>query len=563
MGDRLSQADWSWPQIEPRYQELATTALSTRTVERWLANWSALKERVDEGLNRLYVARTLDTADESREERYHTYLEQIHTPAQSHEQRLKEKLLKSGLQPAGCEIPLRNLKTQAELFRAVNLPLLEQEKKLSSEYDKIIGAQTVEWEGTEITLQLLYKELEKPDRARRERAWRLGRSRQLQDRGALNDLWVRFLDLRGQLARNADLPDYRAYRWRQLLRFDYTPEDCRRFHAAIEQVAVPAAVRVIERRKAALGVDTVRAWDLYADKHGREPLRPFTTAEELINKSSAVFAAVDPALGGYFDTMVSEQLLDLDNRKGKAPGGYMEVFPAVRRPFIFMNAVGSAGDILTLLHEGGHAFHTFEAGALPYYHQLEIPMEFAEVASMSMELLGAPFLTSDHGGFYSEEESARTRIDHLEGILVFWPLMAIGDAFQHWIYENPEAARDPGNCDEAYAALWGRYAPFVDWSGLEDVLKWGWQRVLHYFHFPFYYVEYGMAQLAAVQIWANALQDRAGAVRNYRTALALGGTAALPTLYERAGAKFAFDAKALGEAVALIESTLDRLEQQT
>ena len=561
-GSALEFLDWEWSRVESHYRGLRSRNLSVATIAAWLADWSHLKELIEEGQSRLYVAKTLDTADPQHEQRYLSYLEEIYTPAEEQDQRLKQKLLASGLEPEGFAIPLRNLRAQAELYRDANLPLLEQEKKLGSEYDRILGAQTVEWEGEEITIDRLFLELEGPDRERRERAWRLGRTRQLHDRGALNDLWVRFLDLRSELARNAGLAEYRSYRWRQLLRFDYTPDDCRRFHEAIETVVVPAARRVIDRRVRALGIPSMRPWDASADKYGREPLRPFVAVQELINKGSAIFHHVDPVLGGYFDSMLPENLLDLDNRKGKAPGGYNEPLAAARLPFIFMNAVGTAEDVETLLHEAGHAFHVFESAALPYYPQLQVPMEFAEVASMSMELLASSFLTADQGGYYSDGEAARARIDHLERILWFWPSMAVGDAFQHWVYENPAAARDPDNCDQTYADLVGRFTPFIDWSDLGAELRAGWQRVLHFFQVPFYYVEYGMAQLAAVQIWKNALEDQAGAVRRYRSALALGYTIPLPELYAAAGARFAFDATTLGEAVALIESTVERLEQR-
>ena len=471
----LEFLEWDWSRVESHYQGLRSRSLSGASIADWLAGWSRLKELIEEGHSRLYVAKTLNTADPQREQRYLSYLEEIYTPAEEQDQKLKEQLLASGLEPESFSIPLRNLRAQAELYR------------------------------------------------------------------------------------DADLAEYRSYRWRQLLRFDYTPDDCRRFHEAIEAVVVPAANRVIDRRVRALGIALMRPWDASADKYGREPLRPFVAVRELIEKGSAIFHHVDPVLGRHFDAMQAGKLLDLDNRKGKAPGGYNEPFAAARRPFIFMNAVGTARDVETLLHEAGHAFHVFESASLPYYPQLQVPMEFAEVASMSMELLASPFLTADQGGYYSDEEAARARIDHLERILWFWPSMAVGDAFQHWVYENPAAARDPDNCDQAFAELVGRFTPFIDWSDLAEELRAGWQRVLHFFQVPFYYVEYGMAQLAAVQIWKNALEDQAGAVRRYRSALALGYTVPLPKLYAAAGARFAFDSASLGEAVALIETTVDRL----
>lgn len=556
----LELADWEWQEVEAHYLDLEGQTLDAETVDEWLAAWSRLKELVQEALNRLYVAKTLDTAEKKREARYNAYLEQIFTPSEEHEQKLKEMLLDSGLEPAGFEIPLRNLRTQAQLFRAANLPLLEHEIKLGSEYDKIIGAQTVEWEGKTITLPLLYRELEKSDRSGREKAWRLAMGRYQADRSAINEVWVSLLRLRKEIAANADLPDYRAYRWQQLLRLEYTPDDCMEFHEAIESVVVPAAERILERRRAALQLEALRPWDLQVDKFGRKPLEPFSSVDELILKTSNIFHAVDPVVGGYFDTMKSEGLLDLENRAGKAPGAYAESFAAARRPFIFMNAVGSAGDVKTLFHEGGHAFHVFECADLPYIQQLRVPSEFAEVASMSMELLSAPYLTTAHGGFYSEEDSARIRIKQLEDIVLFWPYMAVVDAFQHWAYQDGDAAADPEACDTNWARLWDRFMTAVDWSGLEQETSTGWHRKLHLFLYPFYYVDYGLAQLGAVQVWKNATADQAMAVRQYRKALAMGGTASLAELYRSAGAKLAFDAGTLGEAVSLIESTLEELE---
>jgi oligoendopeptidase F len=258
--------------------------------------------------------------------------------------------------------------------------------------------------------------------------------------------------------------------------------------------------------------------------------------------------------------MRAESLLDLDNRKGKAPGGYCAELAVERKPFIFMNAVGLHDDVQTLLHEAGHAFHVFEAARLPYHQQLEYGMEIAEVASMSMELLAAPHLTRDAGGYFSREEAARARVEHLEGIVLFWPYMAVVDGFQHWVYEHPDDARRPANCDATWDTLWQRFMPVVDWSGLEDQRRTGWQRKLHIFQLPFYYVEYGLAQLGAVQVWRNSLADPAHAVADYRRALAMGATATLPDLFAAAGARFAFDAGTLSEAVQLVERTIQELD---
>jgi oligoendopeptidase F len=481
------------------------------------------------------------------------------------QQTLRELLLQSGLQPAGMEIPLRNMRAEAALFREANLPLLTEEKKLGVEYDQTIGAQTVQWEGSERTLSQLQPVYQDPDRARRERAWRLAMQRRLTDRPQLNALWQKFLRLRGQLAANAGLNSYRDYAWQDRLRFDYTPQDCASFHTAIERVVVPAASRIYERRRQRLGLQTLRPWDLEVDVAQLPALRPFTDAAQLVRTSSAIFNRINPQLGEMFDTLDREQLLDLDNRKGKAPGAYCTGLPLARRTFIFMNSVGIHDDVQTLLHEAGHAFQDFHIAQnprLPFAQQWNTPLEFCEVASMAMELLAAPHLTAADGGFYSTADAARARTEHLEGIVLFWPYMAVVDAFQHWVYEHAGAAADPAQCDAQWARLWQRFMPGIDYSGMEDILATGWHRKLHIFQVPFYYIEYGLAQLGAVQIWRNAIKDKTTALAGYRAAIALGGSVPLPQLFAAAGARFAFDAPALQDSVALLEQTLADLEAQ-
>ena len=553
---------WPWEKIAPHYDELRQATLTADTVTHWLADWSRLGEYLYETYARLHVATTVDTTDRQAQQRFETFLETIVPEAQKADHDLKRKLVASGLQPPGFQIPLRNMRAQIDLFREENLPLLTQEHKLANEYDRIVGAQTVEWQYKEYTVSQMRPFLQSPDRALREEVWRLTAERQLKDRGPLSALWEQLLTLRQRIAANAGKPDYRAFRWQQMGRFDYTPADCRAFHKAIEEVVVPAAAAVLEKRRQRLGVDRLRPWDLDVDPLARPPLRPFRNVEELKAKSEAIFQHVDPQLGAYYHTMREENLLDLENRKGKAPGGYCTAFPVSRRPFIFMNAVGVHDDVQTMLHESGHAFHVFESQALPYIHQRDVPMEFAEVASMSMELLASPYLARDFGGFYTPPEAARARIEHLERSLLFWPYMAVVDAFQHWVYEHPEEAADPAACDRIWGGLWDRFMPVTDWRGLEDVKVSGWMRKLHIFQLPFYYVEYGLAQLGAVQVWGNALEDQAAAVAAYRKALALGGTVTLPELYAAAGAKFAMDAATLRRAVDLMMRVIEELEAE-
>jgi len=558
---------WTWSEIEPHYHDLEKHPLLPGNVGGWLADWSRLAEHLEEMYARLTVATTVNTADQEAEGRLNRYLDTVFPNSMAAEQRLKQKLLGSRLAPQGFEIPLRNLRAEADLFREANLPLLAEQQKLCLEYDKIFGAQTVNWEGQETTLARLQTVFEDPDRSKRERAWQLKAARQLDDRAAINALWQKFMDVRTRIAANAGKSSFREYIWQQKLRFDYSPEDCKNFQKTIEEMVVPSASRIYEKRKHALGLQTLRPWDLVDGWYARPTapegggvLKPFADVDELKAKTSAVFHRVDPVLGGYFDTMLKEGLTDLDNRKNKAPGAYCTSYTAIRRPFVFVNAVGVHDDVMTTLHESGHAFHIFETAKIPYIQQLIVPEEFSEVASMGMELLASPYLRREDGGFYSEADAARARIEHLERMILFWPFMAVVDAFQHWAYENPKAGLEPTACDQKWGELWDRFLPGVDWSGLEEVKVTGWHRKLHIHEVPFYYVEYGLAQLGAVQIWNHALNDQKKAVADYRQALSLGGRVALPDLFRAGGAKFAFDSATLRSAVDLMEKVVGELE---
>lgn len=550
---------WDWAQIEPCFQVLADQTLTPENVQPWLTEWSRLSELLSETYQRLFVAITVDTTDQESEARYNRFLDEIYPRSKAAEQVLKEMLVSSGLEVKGFEVPLRNLRTESEIYREENLALLAKELKQVAEYDRIIGAQTIDWDGAELTLKQADPYLEETDRSRREQIWRKCMQRTLADRAALNTLWGEMLSVRVQIAKNAGFANYREYRWKQMLRHEYSPKECERFHAAIEAVVVPAAVELYEKRRRKMGLETLRPWDLTVDSEGLPPLRPFSDVERLVSGVSEIFDRVDPQLCEFFEIMRRERLLDLENRKGKAPGGYCTEFIAAKRPFIFMNAVGIHEDIQTLLHEGGHAFHVFESAHLPYARLKEYPLEFAEVASMSMELLAAPYLSMP-GGFYLPEEAARARVTFLTEAIWFWPYMAVVDAFQHWVYTHEANAADPAECDAEWANLWQRFMPGVDWSGLEAEMITGWHRKPHIFEDPFYYVEYGLAQLGAFQVWRNSITDRPGAIRAYRSALALGGGAPLPDLYRAAGARLAFDADALGDAVQLGMQTIAELE---
>lgn len=551
--------DWTWENYQPFVDDLLNRDLTQDTVKGWLADWTALSNLASENMARANVANDQNTSDEQAETYLRTLYATIYPPLAEANTKLAKRLVESGLTVENFELPLKKMQADIDVFHVDNLPLQVQEQAIGMEYGKIVSNQTVNWNGEEVTAIELQKAWQDTDRAVREKSWRLWADRWLEDREAINNLWGQVYDVRQTMARQAGFANYRDYRWRQFKRFDYTPADCETFHRAIEEVVVPAARRANKRRQDALGVDTLRPWDLDAETSDKPALRPWETIEDFASKAENVFNKVDPELGAYFTTMRREGLLDLPNRKNKGPGAYCTRFGTSQRPFVLMNAVNRNDDVRTLLHEIGHAFHTFEVfGNLPYHQQQAYPIEFAEVASMAMELLASPYLTHEHGGYYTEEEAARDRIDHLERIIFFWPYMAVVDGFQQWAYTNEGVAKDPNACDDKWQELWSRFIS-VDYSGLEDTQRTGWHRKQHIYRYPFYYVEYGLAQLGAVQVWARALEDQAQAVADYRKALALGGTRNLPELFGTAGVKFAFDTDTLGKAVELIENTIESL----
>ncbi len=551
-----------WSNYEPYYQELEARELNQGNIEAWLADWSRLAETADEHYWRLFIATTVNTADAASKEAFDGYVENIQPAVKRAEQNLKDKLLASGLSPKSFETALRRMRAEAEIFNEENLLLLAEEQKLVTEYNDVIGSLTVLWDGEERTRSQMFSLLYEPDRSLRQRAWEVLEAQFLKVRQPINNLWEKFVLLRLKIAENAGMPDYRAYMWKQRFRFDYSPEDCKSFHAAIEEVVVPAAQRLYEKRRQRLGIETVRPWDVNVDPLGDAPIKPYETLEEFKSKACAIFARVDPKFGEYFQIMIDEDLLDLESRKNKAPGGYSLGLHVAHRPFVFMSNTHTPWDVQTILHEGGHAFHEFERAHVHFYQRGEIylPAEFAEVASMGMELIASLYKTKEYGGFYSEREAARALVELLEGFITFWPYMAVVDAFQHWIYENPTEGSDASKCENKWGELWDRFMIGIDYSGLEEAKKTYWHKQPHPFDSPFYYVEYGIALLGAAQVWRNARKDQAKAVAQYRKALALGATVPLPQLFAAAGAKFAFDAGTLKEIVDLMEEVIAEME---
>jgi oligoendopeptidase F len=555
--------DATWEEILPLYEELVNRPLDandTEAIEAWLNDWNALDVALLEAASLANVAVSCDSEDPEKEAAHLRFSSDIGPQRSQQLVLLANKLLDTGYTRPDLETTLRRFRTNRDLFREENIPLQQEISKLNNEYNKICGSMTVEWEGEEIPIPRLSPFLLDPDRETREKAWRLQFQPYIQKRDELADIFDKQLETRQQIARNAGFANYRDYIFEDKYRYDYTPEDCFAFHDAVEQTFVPAVARRHERRKEEMGLDTLRPWDLGSDPLGRPALRPYDTIEEMNATAARIFGNVDPLLGEQFGIMRQEELLDLDSRKGKRPGGFCTSFPHRKRPFIFMNSSGVGGDIRTLLHEAGHAFHGFASSDLPFIYQRMYGSEMAEVASMSMELLSAPYLRKEDGGYYNDEDYARARIEHLESIISLLTWVATVDAFQHWIYTDATAS-DRDARDAKWIEIWSRFDPDTDWSGLEQERTARWYKQLHIFLYPFYYIEYAIAQLGALQVWRNALQDQAKAVQDYRDALALGGSRPLPELFGAAGARLIFDAEGMSELVELIERELASVEK--
>ncbi len=547
-----------WETVAPSFAALASEELTASGVSDWLLRWSELEKTLGEAGAKAGRAKSEDTTDQVAEAAYLSFVQQIVPPWTIAAQILKTKLLAvPGFAPEPNQVQfLRRLRNDTDLFRESNVPIQAQLQTLANDYDKLTGPMTVTLSGKELTLPQAESLDLDTERRVREDAWRAVQNRWLQSRSDLDTLYLQMLPLRRHLAENAGLPNYRAFMWRSLRRFDYTPEDSLAFGAAIEAEVVPLARQILDARKQSLGVETLRPWDLNVDPAGQTPLRPFADVAELEAVTARIFDKIDPALGRDFEK-IREGFLDLDSRKGKAPGGYCAFFPKTGLPYIFMNAVGTDSDVRTLLHEGGHAFHGLASSAAqPLLWNRGAPMEFNEVASMAMELLALPYLSKESGGFYTEDEAKRARREQLEKSVLFLPYMAVVDGFQHWVYADAPETVTAADMDREWGKLWDRFMGGVDWSGFEEERVSGWHRKLHIFTVPFYYVEYGLAQLGALQVWRNALHDQAKAVRDYRAALALGNTRPLPELYAAAGARLAFDRETVGELTQLVATHL-------
>jgi len=547
----------AWDDIAPYYDELAERPLEPATVAAWLHAWSTLEELLTEAAAQAMIAYTIDTADSEKEADHLRFSSDILPKAEERSVALAKRLVESGYSRPDLDTTVQRFRTSIEIFREANVALFAEVEQHCATYQRVTGSMMAEWEGEQRPLPQLLPFLRSPDRAVRERAWRASTAPYVAQRGALASLFDRMYALRQKAARNAGFANFRDYVFPAKFRFDYTPADCERFHQAVELTVVPAVERVLGHRRARLGLDQLRPWDLQVDPYRDQPIRPFRTADELVTKARRVFERVAPELGREFQTMIDNRLLDLESRKGKAPGGYCETLQFQGRPFIFMNAVGLVDDVNTLLHEAGHGFHAFAAHRQPFIWQRHPGSEAAELASMSMELLAAPHLLAPTG-YFSPEEARSATLEHLEDILIALGHIASVDAFQHWIYTSGEGS-DAEARDRAWLRIRSRFERGIDWSDLDEQRVARWYRQLHVFLYPFYYIEYGIAQLGALQVWRNSLADPTSAVKRYREALALGATQPLPEIYRAAGAELSFDTGLMSDLVGLVESRIEQL----
>lgn len=547
-----------WSNLQPLYQELVDRPLRCEgCLKQLLLDRSAIDSAVQEAHANLYIAMTCHTNDAAKKKAYLDFVENVVPKLKTVSFELDKKIASSphagALDHDRYEVLLRDTKADVELFRPENVPLQTKETKLAQEFSETSGAMTVEFQGEERTLPQMGRFLEETDRAVREEAWALVAKRRLQDRDTLDGIYDKMLALRQEIAKNAGFDDYRGYIFKAKHRFDYTPEDCATFHQSVERVCVPLMRDLNIARGKALSVDPLRPWDLAVDIKGRGPLKPFSNADELTQKTSRVFHRLNPELGELFDTLKPGEDLDLESRKGKAPGGYQEQRQYSRRPFIFMNAVGLHRDLETMVHEAGHAFHSLYCKNDELINYRSSPLEFAEVASMSMELLTLEYLDE----FYSPEEQARAARRQLEGLATMLPWIATIDAFQHWIYTHP--GHTVAQRTEHWLSLDDRFGAKVSWQGLEPFRAASWQRQLHLFEVPFYYIEYGIAQLGALQMWLNYRKDRNAALAGYKKGLSLGGSRPLPELFQAAGIELRFDEQMMRTLIDAVQAELKRL----
>ncbi|MBN8673778.1 MAG: M3 family oligoendopeptidase [Chitinophagales bacterium] len=546
-----------WATLEPYFKNLDERVISSSAgLEQWLKDASELEAVISEDACWRQIRMTCDTENKELEEAFTFFMMEIQPKVQPWSDKLNKKLLDcpftKELDQQKYYTYLRNVKKNIDLFREANIPIQAELNVMQQQFGVIAGKMTVQVNGQEYTLQQAAKFLEDPNRELREEVYHKINDRRLEDKKQLNDLYTNLLKKRHQVALNTGFTNYRDFRFAELGRFDYSKEDCFQFHEAVKLHVMPLVNQIYEAKKKKLGLDSLRPWDVEAEPAGIQPLRPFKTGEELTEKTIACFTKLRPFFAACLQQMKAMGHLDLESRKGKAPGGYNCPLAESGAPFIFMNAAGQLDDVTTMVHEGGHAIHSFLSHDLELNGFKEYPTEIAEVASMSMELF-----SMDHWEvfFDSEEELLRAKEQQLERVITIFPWIATIDKFQHWVFENP------GHTEEERAAKWVTIldefsSPVIDFSGLEEYRRYGWQRQLHLFEVPFYYIEYGIAQLGAIGLWMQYKKNPDAAVENYIKALDLGGTRTLPELFQAAGLRFDFSPAHISKLMGFVQEEM-------
>ncbi|GAB3941873.1 M3 family oligoendopeptidase [Spirosoma harenae] len=550
----------SWDDVKPLYEDLLERPIhNAANLRQWLVDRSELESYLSEDFAWRYIRMTCDTANEELVNSLNFFIAEIQPPMTAFGNDLDLKAVNSPylsqLTDEGYDIMVRGMKKAIEIFREENIPLQTELQTEERKYGAIVGAMTVTIDGQEITLPKASDLLQSTDRAVREEAWRKIWERRYQDHEALDTLFDRLRTLRHQIATNAGFANFRDYSFAALGRFDYTPQDCFNFHESVAESVVPLLNELAEERKQKLAVDPLRPWDTKVDVEGRPPLKPFATGDELLEKAITCFDRLDKELGDDLRIMRAMGHLDLESRKGKAPGGYNYPLEEIGVPFIFMNATSSLRDLVTMVHEGGHAVHSFLTRELPLKAFRNPPMEVAELASMSMELL-----SMDHWDVFFEnpEELRRAKLQHLESIIETLPWVATIDKFQHWIYENPT------HTDAERRENWLRiYDQFTDsitnWDGFAYYKEYIWQRQLHLYEVPFYYIEYGIAQLGAIGVWRNYRRDPKSGLEGYKKALSLGYKTPIREIYAAANVPFDFSREHIQELMNFVWEEIKKL----
>ncbi len=550
----------SWESIEPYCKELLERKINSKQeLEKWLRDVSELDAVISEDASWRQIRMTCDTTDKKLEESFNFFFMEIHPKIQPYADALNKKLVNSPftkeLDQSKYFTYLRSVKKSIDLFREANIPLLAGLAVLQQQYGVITGKMTVEVNGKEYTLQQAAKFLENHDRKLREEVYRKINARRLEDKAILDKLFNQLVEKRQQVAVNAGFENYRDYKFKELGRFDYSKEDCFKFHDAVKQHVLPIVNKIYENKRKKLQVEVLKPWDTEAEPGGTKPLSPFTTGNELLSKSVECFTRLRPFFGDCLKKMNSMHHLDLESRNGKAPGGYNCPLAESGAPFIFMNAAGQMHDVTTMVHEGGHAVHSFLSHNLELTAFKEYPMEIAEVASMSMELF-----TMDHWDvfFDNKEDLKRAKEHQLERVITIFPWIATIDKFQHWIYENPN--HTTGERTQAWMRILSEFSDdVIDYSGLDSFRENYWQKQLHLFEVPFYYIEYGIAQLGAIGLWMQYKKNPEQALDNYMNALSLGGTKTLPELYRAAGLKFDFSPDNIKTLMDFVKEEMEKL----